>query len=189
MNVTVTGRHMEMTDALKAYIQNGLEKVASHFDKAFDADVVLDVEKHRHIAEVNVHANGVRIHSKEASNDMYASVDAAMAKLEKQIRKFKDRINRHQPRTAREARDYHHAILSGVDGTTDNAPHEEVYDTHRVVLREKVPMKPMSVDEAMMQLQLVEDQPFLVFSNAETSEVNVLYARHDGTFGLIEPKF
>jgi len=189
MNVTVTGRHMEMTDALKTYIQTGLEKVASHFDKTFDADVVLDVEKHRHIAEVNVLANGVRIHSKEASSDMYASVDAAMAKLEKQIRKFKDRINRHQPRTAREARDYHHAILSGPDGHEDHPHHEEVHDTHRVVLREKLSMKPMSVDEAMMQLELIEDQPFLVFSNADTSEVNVLYNREDGTFGLIEPKF
>lgn len=190
MNVTVTGRHMEMTDALKAYIQNGLEKVASHFDKTFDADVVLDVEKHRHIAEVNVHANGVRIHSKEASNDMYASVDAAMAKLEKQIRKFKDRINRHQPRTAREARDYHHAILSAApDGHEAEPQPEETHDTHRVVLREKLSMKPMSIDEAMMQLELVEDQPFLVFSNADTSEVNVLYSRNDGTYGLIEPKF
>lgn len=188
MNITVTGRHMEMTDALKAYIQNGLAKVEAHFDKAFDADVVLDVEKHRHIAEVNLHANGVRIHSKEASNDMYASLDAAMSKIEKQIRKFKDRINRHQPRTAREARDYHHAIL------TPELPEESVsadasYDSHRVVHREKISMKPMSVDEAMMQLELVEDQPFLVFSNADTSEVNVLYAREDGTFGLIEPKF
>lgn len=189
MNLTVTGRHMEMTDALKAYIQSGLEKVESHFDNAFEADVVLDVEKHRHIAEMNLHTNGVRIHSKEASNDMYASVDAALVKLEKQIRKFKDRINRHQPRSARELRDYHHAILSGPDGNPAHETHEEQYDTHRVVRREKLSMKPMSLDEAMMQLELVEDQPFLVFSNADTSEVNVLYARDDGTFGLIEPKF
>jgi len=188
MNITVTGRHMEMTDALKAYIQNGLAKVESHFDKAFEADVVLDVEKHRHIAEVNLHANGVRIHSRETSSDMYASVDAALVKLEKQIRKFKDRINRHQPRTAREARDYHHAILTP-EIPVDVPREEAAYDSHRVVHREKFQMKPMSVDEAMMQLELVEDQPFLVFSNAETSEVNVLYAREDGTFGLIEPKF
>lgn len=195
MNITVTGRHMEMTDALKTYIQTGLEKVESHFDNAFEADVVLDVEKHRHIAEVNLHTNGVRIHSKEASADMYASVDAAIAKIEKQIRKYKDRINRHQPRTAREARDYHHAIIS-MDSAADveAALAEESADTavaiaHRVVHREKLSMKPMSVEEATMQLELVEDQPFLVFSNADTSEVNVLYAREDGTFGLIEPKF
>lgn len=189
MNVTVTGRHMEMTDALKAYIQTGLEKVESHFDNAFEADVVLDVEKHRHIAEVNLHANGVRIHSKEASSDMYASVDAALAKLEKQIRKYKDRINRHQPRTAREARDYHHAIIS-MDGEEGAEVTEtSVAVAHRIVQREKLSMKPMSVEEATMQLELVEDQPFLVFSNADTSEVNVLYAREDGTYGLIEPKF
>lgn len=195
MNITVTGRHMEMTDALKTYIQTGLEKVESHFDNAFEADVVLDVEKHRHIAEVNLHTNGVRIHSKEASADMYASVDAAIAKIEKQIRKYKDRINRHQPRTAREARDYHHAIIS-MDSAAEveAALEEESADTavaiaHRVVHREKLSMKPMSVEEATMQLELVEDQPFLVFSNADTSEVNVLYAREDGTFGLIEPKF
>lgn len=190
MNVTVTGRHMEMTDALKAYIQAGLEKVESHFDNAFEADVVLDVEKHRHIAEVNLHANGVRIHSKEASSDMYASVDAALAKLEKQIRKYKDRINRHQPRTAREARDYHHAIIAmNSDNGTPVEEESNVAVAHRIVTREKLSMKPMSVDEATMQLELVEDQPFLVFSNADTSEVNVLYAREDGTFGLIEPKF
>ena len=191
MNVTVTGRHMEMTDALKAYIQTGLEKVESHFDNAFDADVVLDVEKHRHIAEVNLLANGVRIHSKEASSDMYASVDAALTKLEKQIRKYKDRINRHQPRTSRESRDYHHAIIS-TDGEDNNSMADTdvaVAVEHRVVQREKLSMKPMSVDEATMQLELVEDQTFLVFSNADTSEVNVLYAREDGTFGLIEPKF
>ncbi len=189
MNITVTGRHMEMTDALKAYIQTGLEKVESHFDNAFDADVILDVEKHRHIAEINLLANGVRINSKEASADMYGSVDAALAKLEKQIRKYKDRINRHQPRTAREARDYHHAIIS-LDG--DNAPEtmeSSIAVAHRIVEREKLSMKPMSVEEATMQLELVEDQTFIVFSNADTSEVNVLYAREDGTFGLIEPKF
>ncbi len=196
MNITVTGRHMEMTDALKAYIQTGLEKVESHFDNAFEADVVLDVEKHRHIAEVNLHTNGVRIHSKEASADMYASVDAALAKIEKQIRKYKDRINRHQPRTAREARDYHHAIISmdsaaAVEEALESVENSDtaVAVAHRVVHREKLSMKPMSVEEATMQLELVEDQPFLVFSNAETSEVNVLYAREDGTFGLIEPKF
>jgi putative sigma-54 modulation protein len=189
MNVTVTGRHMEMTDALKAYIQTGLEKVESHFDKSFEADVVLDVEKHRHIAEVNVHTNGVRIHSREASSDMYASVDAALNKLEKQIRKYKDRINRHQPRNARDLPDFHHAIISLDSMNGEDAAEAAVAVEHRIVQREKLSMKPMSVDEATLQLELVEDHPFLVFSNAETSEVNVLYARDDGTFGLIEPKF
>lgn len=188
MNITITGRHMEMTEALKAYIENALGKVETHFDKVIDADVVLDVEKHRHIAEVNLHANGVRIHSREASADMYASVDAVISKLEKQVRKFKDRINRHQPRTAREARDYRHAIISmDQDNGRERGTDEEEF-RHQVVLREKLAMKPMSVEEAVMQLELVDD-PFIVFSNAETSQVNVLYAREDKKYGLIEPQF
>jgi len=189
MRITITGRHMEMTDALKAYIENGLQKIRTHFDKVIDVDVVLDLEKHRHIAEINLHANGVRIHSREASSDMYASVDAVLAKLDKQIRKFKGRINRHQPRTSREAMSYGHAIISmpPENGDSDNG-NGDVEVAHHVVTREKVPMRSMTVEEAVMQLELLEDK-FLVFSNADTSQVNVLYSRDDATYGLIEPDF
>ena len=183
MKVSVTGRHMEITDALKSHVESGLDKVRSHFDKVIDATVVLAVEKHRHIAEINLLANGMRIHSKETSDDMYASMDAAFTKLEKQIKKHKDRINRHQPRTSRESRSYHHQIIS-LDSTNGHAE----TDVHEIVHREKVPMKPLSVEEAVMQLELV-DEPFVVFSNADTSQVNVLYARDNGTYGLIEPQF
>ena len=192
MKIAISGRHMDVTDALKAYIGNGLEKVRSHFDKVIDADVVLSVEKHRHIAEVNLHANGIRIHGKESSPDMYASVDAVLEKLDKQVRKFKDRINRHQPRTAREARDYHHNVIELIESLHDAEVEEQEQEqeqvNHTVVKREKIAMKPMSVDEAAMQLELVDDH-FLVFSNSETQQVNVIYARDDGTFGLIEPQF
>lgn len=188
MNIKITGRHMDLTDALKAYIENALKKVKVHFDKVIDVDVILDVEKHRHIAEVNLHANGVRIHSKEATPDMYASVDTVLERLEKQARKYKDRINRHQPRTAREERSYQHMIIA-MEPTNGNGDHEEQPDEkHLVVNREKVVLKPMSLEEAVMQLELV-DEPFIVFSNLETSQVNVLYSRGGKTYGLIEPEF
>lgn len=185
MNVTVTGRHMEMTDALKAHIDAALGKLESHFDKIIEVDVILDVQKNRHRAEINLHANGLHINGKEDTEDMYASVDAVVAKLDKQVRKYKDRINRHQPRTSREARDYGHAILAVQQPVNGGNEHE---DTHREVHREKIVMKPLSVDEAVMQLELVHE-PFLVFTNADTARVNVLYNRDDGTFGLIEPQF
>ncbi|NLV45009.1 MAG: ribosome-associated translation inhibitor RaiA [Candidatus Hydrogenedentes bacterium] len=188
MNLTITGRHMEMTEALKAYIESHVKKMKVHFDRAIDIDVILDVEKHRHIAEINLHANGVRIHSKEASADMYASVDAVMSKLEKQVRKYKDRINRHQQRPERSDLSYSHAIIGLQPGNGEEEAGVEEEAAHHVVLREKLPMKPMTVDEAMMQLDLV-DEPFLVFSNADTSQVNVLYAREDNTYGLIEPAY
>lgn len=185
MNVTITGRRVEVTDALRAYIENGLAKVRHHFDKVIDVNVVLDVEKHRHIAEVNVHTNGLRMHGKEVSSDMYASVDAVLQKLDRQVRKYKDRINQHQPRHAREVRDYHHHIIERV---LEEDRGESLDVTHRVVHREKLTMKPMNVEEALMQLDLIDDA-FLVFSNADTQQVNVLYARDDGTYGLIEPQF
>ena len=188
MNTAITGRHMEMTDALRAYIENGLRKLETHFDKVLDADVVLTVEKHRHIAEVNLHANSIRIHSRESTMDMYASVDAVIEKLEKQVRKFKDRINRHQPRRVRDDRSYGHAIITLDEGTSEHGESAEQDFAHTIVHLEKVPLKPMNVNEAVMQLELV-DEPFLVFLNADTSRVNVLYGREDNTYGLIEPEF
>lgn len=176
---------MEVTDALKSYIEGGLGKLRTHFDRVIDADVILSVEKHRHIAEINLHANGIRIHGKESSPDMYASVDAVLGKLDKQIRRHKDRINRHQPRSSKETRNYGHQVIE-MDYGSEEAPIEIA--AHRVVLREKIPLRSMSVDEATMQLDLVDDD-FLVFSNAETQQVNVIYAREDGTYGLIEPQF
>lgn len=186
MNVSISGRHMEVTEALKSYVENALGKVTAHFDKVIDADVVLSLEKHRQIAEINLHANGVRIHGREASPDMYASVDAVIEKVERQVRKFKDRINRHQPRSAKELRVYHHAMFAPVP--TTNGHEEAQAVAHHEVHREKLPMKPLTVDEAVMHLQLVDD-PFLVFVNAETSQVNVLYEARDGHYGLIEPQF
>jgi putative sigma-54 modulation protein len=183
MNVVISGRHMEVTDGLRGRIEEGLGKLATHFDKVIDANVVLGVEKHRHIAEVNLHANGVRVHSKESSLDMYASVDAVLHKLEKQCLKYKGRINRHQPRTSE--REYNHSIIEPSGGV----PHpERELPTHREVHRETLIMKPLTVDEAVLQLELTED-PFLVFSNTDTSQVNVLYKSSDGTFGLLEPQF
>ncbi|MCX5770622.1 MAG: ribosome-associated translation inhibitor RaiA [Candidatus Hydrogenedentes bacterium] len=182
MNLMVTGRHIEVTDALKSYVEGGLAKLRTHFDKVIDADVVLSIEKHRHIAEINLHANGIRIHGKESSSDMYASVDAVLGKLDKQIRRFKDRINRHQPRPSKDETNYNYEIIQAVD---DKEVADDATAKHHVVMREKIPVKPMSVDEAVMQLELVDDQ-FLVFTNADTRQVNVIYARDDGTYGLIE---
>jgi len=181
---------METTDALKSHVETRLQKLRGHFDRVIDADVVLSVEKHRHIAEITLHANGIRIHGKESSGDMYASVDAVVEKLDKQVRKFKDRINRYQPRKGKEAREYSHNIIAFDGPRAEEASEsaEPELGGHRIVLREKLAMKPMSVEEAAMQLELA-DEKFLVFSNADTQQVNVVYAREDGTYGLVEPQF
>ncbi len=188
MNISVSGRHMEMTSALHEHVNNEVGKLSSHLGDGLKAEVVLSVERHEHVAEVNLSANGLRIHSREKSPDMYASVDAAVGKLERQIKKHKDKIAKHKPRNGVGDLDYGHRILAVRDTDDDTDVAETDLTGHHVVHYERVPMKPMTVDEAVLQLELADDL-FLTFLNADTSLVNVLYARRDGTYGLIEPKY
>lgn len=177
-----------MTPAIKDYIQSALDKVRGHFEKVIDVEVILSVERHRHIAEFNLHANGLRINAKESSPDMYLSVDAAIQKVDRQVLKFKDRINRHQPRSEREARSFDYAVIEVDHEIDQDAQDPKRIDRHREITREQISIKPMSIDEAALQLELLEDV-FLVFSNDTTQQMNVIYAREDGTYGLIEPQF
>ena len=188
MQLDMSARHMEMTEPLKSHVKTRLEKLRGHFDRVIDVNVVLSVEKHRQVAEVTLHANGIRIHGKESSPDMYSSVDAVVDKLEKQIRKYKDRVNRHTPRKGIEEPALEPEEL--VQSERSAAPEITEVPTvqHKVIRREKLPMKPMDLEEASMQLELAEE-PFIVFSNVETQQVNVMYTRGDGSFGLIEPQF
>ena len=176
---------MEMTKAMKNHVESGIAKIGDHFEQVIDVGVVLSVEKRMHRAEINLHANGLRINAKESSDDMYVSIDSALQKVERQIEKYKDRINRHKPRSSREAREYEHHVFEVIEEDAGQGVEKPIRQT---VHREKVSLKTMNVDEAVLQLNLLEDM-FLVFSNADTQQVNVLYARPDGTYGLIEPQF
>ncbi|MCC6488913.1 MAG: ribosome-associated translation inhibitor RaiA [Candidatus Hydrogenedentes bacterium] len=189
MRVSIAGRHLEMTDALKGHVEDRLDKVRAHFDKVIDVDVVLSVEKHRHIAEVTVHANGVRIHGKESSQDMYQSVDAVVEKIDRQILKFKDRNHRFQPRKGKVTVMPANEISAAVEAAREAAAQPAAVATEsRAIVREPLSMKPMSEAEAALQLDISNDT-FLVFSNSETQQVNVMYVKHDGSYGLIEPHF
>lgn len=188
MNVSISGRHMEMTDALQDHVRSGLEKIEHHFDRVIDVEVVLGVQKHRHMAEINLHANGLRLNAKDSSEDMYASIDSALNKLDRQITKHKDRIKNHKPRSKSKLRDIEHQVIEIAAAEQSDEPSNESRSGHRVIDREKVPLMSLDVHEAALQLELLEDS-FLVFSNAETQQVNVLYSRDNGTYGLIEPQF
>ena len=185
MNVSISGRRMEVTDAIRDHVESGLQKIKQHFDRVIDVKVVLSVEKRRHLAEINLHANGLQINAKESSDDMYGSIDSALQKIERQVTKHKGRIQRHKPRAMREAREIEHQVIE-IAGGEDGGDEGSI--THEVIHREKVALKSLSVTEAAFQLDLLDD-PFFVFSNAETQQVNVMYSRDDGTYGLIEPQF
>jgi putative sigma-54 modulation protein len=183
MQVSVTFRHMEATDALKSFAADKVSRIEKYMHSPTDAHVVLSVERgHIHKAEINVTANGVRIRGQEQSADMYGSIDGAAQKIEKQLKKWKNKLASHKPREGHFMKVRHNVIAAqetGVEIAAEAAPAQ-------VVRHEELDARPMSVEEAMMQMELLHEE-FHVFVNATTHSMNVLYRRADGSFGLIEP--
>ncbi len=136
------------------------------------------MDKFRHIAEIVLQCgNHLTIEAREISGDLYASIDGAVDKATRQMRKYKTRMQRHRPRKAQ---------LFHVDEQVLSHDFQEDEATTKLVHTEKFAVKPMFIDEALLQLELSESQ-FLVFLNAESEKVNVIYRRKKGDFGLIEP--
>ncbi len=178
MNISVTFRHMEPSEALKDYVNDRAGRLTKYVDRPLETNVTLKVEKFRQIADVVINANGVRIAGEESHEDMYAAIDLVMDKIERQVRKYKSKITRHKPAQGREI-SWRREIYE-----------QESFDDDRepvVVRTEKYFVKPMSVDEAAMQMDLTS-QEFLVFNNATSHTVNVIYRRKDGNYGLIVPQ-
>lgn len=175
MRVTVKGKNIAVTPALRQYVEKKLSKLERYFENIDEAIATLSVEKERHIVEVTVPLNGgMLLRGEEETNDMYASVDLVMEKLERQIEKYKTKI-------ARKMKD---GKLLDLAAGQEKAAEEEP----RLVRTKRFAMKPMPVEEAILQMNLL-GHDFFVFSNAETEEVNVVYRRRDGNYGLIEPIF
>lgn len=178
MQLSVTFRHMEPSEALKGYVQERTARLTKYIDKPLESQVTLTVEKFRQIADVVINANGIRIAGQEEHEDMYAAVDLVMDKIERQIKKYKAKIRQHKP-------------LQGKELKWKREIYEpDSFDDEReavVMKSEHYFIKPMSVDEAAMQMDL-SDQEFLVFNNASTQTINVLYRRKDGNYGLIVPQ-
>jgi putative sigma-54 modulation protein len=175
MLVTVTGKNVEVTDALRDYSEKKVAKVSKFFEKSpVGAQVTLSTERGKHIVDITIQVNGLLLRGEEKTTDMYASIDGAIDKIERQVHKFKTRINR-------KLHNDNKIIVS------PSTPHEEL--AAPVIKRNKrFTIKPMSAEEAVMQMDLL-GHDFFVFSNSETDEVNVVYRRKDGNYGLIEPEF
>lgn len=179
MNVTTTFRHMEQSEALKAYAEEKLERVKKYIDGPINAQVYFTVEKIRHIVEIVINAKGVNTKASEATNDMYAAVDAVIDKIERQLKRYKERLKNHKPANEASGRAMSKQIFQAESIESSSEP---------VVITTKTETaKPMSVDEAVMQMDLLH-KDFLVFTDAVSGEINVVYRRKDGNFGLIAPQ-
>ncbi len=175
MLVNIKGKNVDVTPALRDYSEKKVAKISKFFEKnPIGAQVTMSTERGKHVVDITVQVDGLLLRGEEKTNDMYGSIDGAVDKIERQIRKFKTRINRR-------LREENQVILTSVP-TQEEAPAPVIQRTKRFA------MKPMSVEEAVMQMDLL-GHDFYVFSNSETDEVNVVYRRKDGNYGLIEPEF
>jgi putative sigma-54 modulation protein len=178
MQLSVTFRHMEPSDALKEYAREKIGRVEKYLDAAVEANVVLSVEKFRHTADVTILSNGLKINGQEQTEDMYSSIDMVVDKIERQVKRYRQKIKNKKSGKRVKAKEVRIDIISSEEEDADGAP--------RVVRASQIFAKPMDMDEAVMQMDLSKDS-FLVFTNAATEKINVLYRRDDGHYGLIEP--
>lgn len=179
MKIIFKGKHIEVTDAMRNYIEKRLNKIERHFDHILEVIVTLSVEKNRQIVEATLQASRALIRAEEETDNMYASIDKVADKLERQIQKYKEKyFQKPHPGSERKG-----LVNEGV-----NVEDNELGKIAKIVRTKRFAIKPMSVEEAAMQMDLLGHN-FFVFANDNTNKVNVLYKRKDGNFGLIEPEF
>jgi len=174
MNISVRFKNLEPSDALKSYVNEKLDRMEKYFNGPAEANVVLSIEKFRHTAEINIAGDRLMINGKEETGEMYSAIDVVLDKLEVQIKK-----NKQKSRAFR--------TKDKISETAMNMSLEEESGHQGRIQLQHIEYKPMDVDEAILQMDLIDDN-FLVFTNARTDAVNVLFRKRDGDYGLIQPR-
>lgn len=176
MNFIISGKNIDITSGLKKAVEQKLGKLERYFTPGTEVTVTLSVEKERQKIEVTIPVKGNIIRSEQESNDMYVSIDLVEEVIERQLRKYKTKlVAKHQG-----GHDFRQEFIE-----EDN---EMDVDEIQIVRTKRFGIKPMFPEDACIQMELL-GHTFYVFSNAETDEVNVVYKRKNGTYGLIEPEF
>jgi putative sigma-54 modulation protein len=170
MNIVVNGRHLEVTPALRNYSEEKIKKFAKYLPEASEAIVTLSIEKYRHKAEVLLKVNGMLIQAEGVTGEIYSAIDEVVEKLEKQVVKYKEKL-----RTYRKGEKKAGSVGAG-----------ELERGGRIIKHKRFDMKPMSPEEAVDQMDLL-DKDFFVFANEVSGDINLVYRRKDGNYGLIEP--
>ncbi len=181
MQVSVTFRHVDPNDAMRSYATEKVQRLANKYlKKAQDAHVVLSVTKRRHNAEIQIHAAHFDISAHESTGDLHSAIDMALSKVEVQMRRHNDRINHHKGRQPAGGAPTMIPVdvIAGPDYDESGEP--------RVVETDDIPAKPLSVEDAVLQLELNHAE-FLVFRNSANESISVVYRRRDGNYGLIAP--
>ncbi len=170
--LTFSGKNVQIPDPLKRHAEERLEHLLRFLRRVHSVQVVQSQERSWQLAEVTVHADGVLVRAEERSQDMRSAVDAAIDKIARQLRRYKDKVS-DRPR---------HAALP-----VPAAEAVEAVSEPRILRTKRFTLKPMTAEEAALQMEML-GHDFFVFLSAETDEVNVVYRRGDGNYGLIEPE-
>jgi putative sigma-54 modulation protein len=166
---------MDPSDNLRDYVSDKITKVKRYLEDPIECHVVLSVEKHRHAAEVTIVADGFKINGQETTTDMYSAIDMAVDKIEKQIKRHRERLRQRTGNSKAASPEAPEVAPEAAEGEP------------RIIRAEDYEAKPMHLEEAVMELKTGRDD-FIVFVNAASERINVLYRRKDGNFGLIEPQ-
>ncbi len=179
MKINIRGKNVDVTPALEERVHKKLSKMNKFFDDNAEIQVVLSVTREEHVIEVTVNYNSLIFRCEEATGDMYASIDQVVDKLEKQAKKYKTKTSRrHRKPGIRKINEQMSTLQAD----------EEDSDEPRIVRTKQFILKPMSVEEAVMQMDMLSHN-FFVFNNSDTDTFSVVYRRKDGNFGLIEPGY
>ncbi len=181
MQVIFSGKHLEVTPSLREYAENKLVKLTRFFDHVQEVRVMESIMRNQQIVEVTLIADGTTIRAEERATDMYASIDLVIDKLERQLERYKGRFIT-RTRESLEGRKPSQAN-AGAPAPVESEDEESL---PMIVRTKRFAIKPMDPEEAAMEMELI-GHDFYVFRNAESDEVNVIYKRRDGNFGLIEP--
>ncbi len=175
MKISVTFRNTEGEEWQREYVEERLKKLKKYIDNPVDARVILSVEKFRNTAEINLLANGLNINGKEEEKDMHLAIDNAIEKIERQLKKRKEKVRGFKINPERNG------------GFIGESPAEEGEDANdsKVVESRSVVLTPMSIDDAVLEMETTKNR-FVIYRDTSTENVNVIYRREDGKYGLLE---
>ncbi|HOO37444.1 MAG TPA: ribosome-associated translation inhibitor RaiA [Deltaproteobacteria bacterium] len=172
MQLDITFKNIDSSDALRDYATKRLSKIDKYIERPSDLHVVLSVEKRRHKADIALNADGVMINAVEITEDMYAAIDMVVDKLERQVKKHKEKVQGKKGQTK--------VYFEGGEA----AAGETVKP--RIIHEKDYFVKPMSVEEAVLQIGMAPND-FIIFQNTDSNQINLIYKRQDGDLGLVEP--
>jgi putative sigma-54 modulation protein len=179
MQIAVTFRHMETDEGVKDYVKEKVHRLQKYIENPREVHVVLAVEKFRHIAEITIIGNGLTLNSQGKNSDLYAAIDQMVEKMERQIRERRGKVRRKRPNPAPSK-----TTLQSDENLSEG---KEEMENPSIIQRRHTLAKPMSLEEAVAQLNLSQ-QNFFFFVNSDSGQINVLYRNKDGSLEWVEPQ-